>query len=151
VSFVIVTQTNFHLYVDKIVSVDRSYFPHPWSEKDWKELFVQNIEYRLYILLENESLVGFSLFSIDIESRFAHLFKIQINPTFMRHGHASSLLRDSMDELTKDGVRRFYLEVGTKNYPAIKLYENNLFESLCIKKGFYSGGEDAYAMQRINE
>ena len=40
------------------------------------------------------------------------------------------------------------LEVRVSNEPAINLYKKRGFSTVCVKKGYYKDGEDAYYMMK---
>ena len=131
-------------------TLDNLFFPQPWSEEDWISL--SNDRYAVFYYENNvPDVIGFSLFELDKHSSFAHLYKILINPEYLRSGLGSRLLLASLRDLADKGYKDFYLEVSTKNIAALELYQKLGFKTLCVKKKFYSNGDDAYAMQYLIE
>jgi ribosomal-protein-alanine N-acetyltransferase len=151
VTFVCVSSKNFESYKSDLALLDKLYFPHSWSLKDWDNLFGSSVNYKIYLLVEGSKIISFTLFSVDLEERFSHLMKILVRPDHANLGLGSSILEKSIEALYIEGIKSTYLEVSTKNHSAVKLYRNLNFEELCVKKRFYSCGDDAFAMQRINE
>ena len=57
------------------------------------------------------------------------------------------LLRQTLEIMIKHGVKHFYLDVRASNFPARKLYQNNGFCDLGIRKNYYRlPEEDAIVM-----
>lgn len=59
------------------------------------------------------------------------------------------LVKKIIDISSSKGCDNITLEVKTNNEPAIKLYKNNGFKIISVRKKYYSNGTiDAYLMQR---
>lgn len=129
---------------EEVVDLDRSHFPNPWSEEQWRTLDPsQNI------LLEwssGEKLLGFALFGVIPGDDLAHLFKILILPEYQGSGEAMAFWREIVLFLKAQGLQRVYLEVEAGNGRAQKFYQKVGFKVLRRNKGYYSNGEDALMM-----
>jgi ribosomal-protein-alanine N-acetyltransferase len=130
----------------RLRDLDQKYFPQPWDDLSWANLFSTNAE-RFAVVLEVENdLVGFSLLEISFVDSFAHLLKIIIDPEKRQSGLGHSLLQESITILQERGIKSFFLEVEEKNLAAIKLYERAGFKIIHKKKQFYSNGSNAIIM-----
>ena len=129
----------------KVILLDRAYFPWPWQEKDWRSLDFKN-RHSLFLLLEGNEVIGFSLFEIFPLDKMVHLLKIVINSEYRANGLGKILLKKSLDYFAED-YQRCFLEVATENNAAVRLYASMSFEVIHKKKKFYSDGSDAFAMQ----
>ncbi len=123
--------------------LDLAFFPQPWTEKDWKELFESEQE---RFLLVGEG--GFVLFNISSADSFAHLLKIIVHPERRGQKLGEKLLQESLRLLSHRDIRHFYLEVEEGNTAAINLYEKCGFQKIHVKKNFYSNGSSAVIMLR---
>ncbi|HLI45963.1 MAG TPA: N-acetyltransferase [Geobacterales bacterium] len=88
---------------------------------------------------------GFSNFGLSLVKK-GHLISIAVLDQFRRKGIASSLIKTTIERLTKKKVNEFYLEVRVTNYPAISLYKKFNFVVTNKIPSYYSDGEDAYVM-----
>ncbi len=70
---------------------------------------------------------------------------IIVHSDYRRQGIATKLLNNLIDN--NKNRSNITLEVRSSNVPAIKLYENNGFDKVAIRKNYY-GNEDAILMMR---
>ena len=64
-------------------------------------------------------------------------------------GIATSLLNHLVETSLSNNMKEIWLEVSTKNTPAINLYKKFGFEVMGIRKNYYQKlGEDAYNMKK---
>ena len=92
--------------------------------------------------IENE-LVGFVHLSISFES--VDIVNIVVNPSFRRHGIASSLMENILN--IYPNCEQLFLEVRVDNLPAINLYNKLGFREINRRKNYY-GDVDALVMER---
>lgn len=126
-----------------ILELDQSDFPEPWNQNQW--LSTDWGHHQLYTW-RNPDLLAFAFFGHLSGDDTAHLFKIVVRSELRRSGIAQAFWREITSKLKDSGIRQVYLEVNTKNTPAIEFYQKQGFRTLQIKKGFYSDGEDAFIM-----
>lgn len=62
--------------------------------------------------------------SYSREGTIVTICRMMVHPNFFRRGIARSLLQHILMEQPKNGVTRFIVSTGTKNIPAIRLYES---------------------------
>ncbi len=120
---------------------DLRFFPTPWDEKSWEQVFDSASE--RFILLGDD---GFALFDINGADSFAHLLKILINPDKRGTGLGRAILSEALEILKRQGVKTFFLEVEENNDSAIRLYQTAGFKIIHKKKHFYSNGATALIM-----
>jgi ribosomal-protein-alanine N-acetyltransferase len=126
-------------YIEQIKEMDNDLFDRPWSEKSWSNILT-NENYSTFILLDHESLIGFSVFFLPNKESQAHLLKIFILKSYRSKGYSKLLL---FPELALSSI---YLEVDTKNLAARKFYQKHGFFLLEITRNYYSDGSDAAKM-----
>jgi ribosomal-protein-alanine N-acetyltransferase len=129
-----------------LFNLDQSFFPTPWALSSWQNLFGEGAEKNLFVVYEEETLIGFSLFDVASADSFAHLLKILINPEYRGKGTSKLLLADAVEFLKCEGITHFFLEVEAENYAAQKLYLSQGFIVIHRKKDFYGNGRDALIM-----
>jgi [ribosomal protein S18]-alanine N-acetyltransferase len=78
----------------------------------------------------------------------AELLALVVDESFRRQGVGGRLLRDGLEVLTHAGVEEVHLEVRGENRPAMALYQANGFESVGLRKGYYSDPTDDALLMR---
>ncbi|HWP95483.1 MAG TPA: GNAT family N-acetyltransferase [Syntrophomonadaceae bacterium] len=76
----------------------------------------------------------------------AYLFGISIEEDHRGQNLGTILLRDSMEELKRQGISNVELTVSPENHPAIAVYRKLGFEIIEYRKNEYGDGEDRLAM-----
>ncbi len=137
-------------FSNELVEMDSLFFPNPWTLGEWKT-FLRTHKTKIYILEKGREIIGFSLFSIDAFSKQVHLLKLVVSTKERNSGLGRTLLADSLKILAQSSIRDCYLEVSVDNLAAVSLYKRLGFQTLVLKKKFYSDGQDAYAMQLFFE
>lgn len=132
---------------NKIKAMDNEMFPFPWNDKQWDEVY-GDLNSVLCLAQENETLYGFALFQVSVYENLAHLYKIVVSPERRKNKVAFKILNISENFLKPQNIERCFLEVAVNNTSAIQLYKSSGYEVLNTIKGFYSNGDDAYAMQK---
>lgn len=96
-----------------------------------------------YILDE----VGFisSIFDGDI----AEVLNFGVDPLFQGKGFGKEIITEYINIMILLGAKSIVLEVRSSNVKAISLYKKVGFDTIRIRKKYYSNGEDALFMQKI--
>lgn len=133
----------------KIFELDNKYFPTPWSQEKWIELFTTNPgDHLLGVALLGESLLGFILFGTSNPDS-AHLYKILVDPNERKKDLGSELIRRASSLLKKRHFKTSFLEVEESNSNALSLYRKHGYKVLVTKKDFYGAERNAYAMEAL--
>lgn len=72
----------------------------------------------------------------------AELYRIAVLPEKRRHHAGERLLRSFIERCASRGAEKIFLEVRSKNVPAVSLYERNGFEKISVRRNYY-GDDDA--------
>ncbi|MCK5882196.1 MAG: GNAT family N-acetyltransferase [Bacteriovoracaceae bacterium] len=132
------------------MSLDQSFFPHPWSTASWNGVGELDNEYVLTIRESDGKIDAFALYLLNPLENLAHLLKLLVIPEMRGAGLGVKLLATSFIELDRRGFIKKYLEVAVSNHCAIETYKKaGMCEINRIKK-FYSSGEDAVVMMSSN-
>jgi ribosomal-protein-alanine N-acetyltransferase len=133
--------------ITEIMEIEHKSFTTPWSELAFfNEMYaphsiakvaVQKNNIRGYICLKQISDEG-------------HILNLAVHPDFRRHGNATTLVGEVLDELRKRGCKSLYLEVRVSNLGARKFYERIGFKVVDVRKKYYtSPDEDAVVMTLV--
>lgn len=102
---------------------------------------------KCFVYEEDEEIVGFIL--IDLFDDRAEVIDIAVSLLYRNKKIGDKLLKHIIEICKNKGCENITLEVKVNNQPAIKLYKNNGFKILSVRKKYYSNGTlDAYLMIR---
>lgn len=119
-----------------IIDIERQAFVDPWPE----EAFTDFLFPWSYTLLYGEEVVGYIFYS-GVEDEMV-IINFAIKPSYQKQGWGNYLLQQTMQQLSENGMRHFFLDVRTSNFAARKLYKNNGFWELGIRKNYYRHPEE---------
>jgi ribosomal-protein-alanine N-acetyltransferase len=127
-------------HLNQILDIENLSFNNPWSKtqlmNDLNNEIAQN-----WVYLENNIIKGY-IFGWNIEDEY-HLNNIAVHPVFRKKGIAKEILTFCITNLKKEKVKTIYLEVNTRNLPAIQFYLSFGFEKMGLRKNYYGKNEDA--------
>ncbi|MCK4378066.1 MAG: ribosomal protein S18-alanine N-acetyltransferase [Deltaproteobacteria bacterium] len=138
--------------LEEIIDLDQRSFTMPWSRR----MFLDELsgdDKRLYGVFRlnpdmSPLLLGFICFHHCLDE--ATLLRIAVHPGKNRKGIASFLIREMMVLLKDKGVKKIFLEVGTSNHAARRLYRSFDFQLIGRRPEYYSGTrEDALIMKAM--
>lgn len=76
------------------------------------------------------------------------LYRIGVLPECRSRGLGKRILSDFLSSCQKKGAEKTFLEVRSKNLPAIALYQRAGFVQIAVRKGYY-GDDDALIFELI--
>jgi ribosomal protein S18 acetylase RimI-like enzyme len=82
------------------------------------------------------------------QKTLGYIVTIDVLEQFRRFGMGSALLSEVERRLASDGVREVRLETATDNESAVAFWRKHGYRSLGIRKEYYPGGRDAFAMSK---
>lgn len=102
---------------------------------------------KCFVYEVDENVVGFVV--ADIFDDRSEIIDIVVDILYRNKKIGDKLLKHVIDLSKSNGCDNITLEVKVNNEPAIKLYKNNEFKIVSIRKKYYANGTiDAYLMQR---
>lgn len=90
-------------------------------------------------------IVGFALGRVVVDE--GELYQIGVLPEFRRQGIAEELLEELHRQMRERGAVCCFLEVRSRNYGAIALYEKSGYSQISVRRGYYDD-DDALIFQK---
>lgn len=130
---------------DKVYRIETSSFFRPMPKKDLVSDIEKNKHKRHFVYEKNGETVGFYIISKILDE--VEIYTIAVDELYRGQKIASNMLEHLINFSKEMKVSKIWLEVSTKNIPAINLYEKFGFEKIRLRKNYYSlTNEDAYIM-----
>jgi [ribosomal protein S18]-alanine N-acetyltransferase len=82
------------------------------------------------------------------ENRLGYIVTLDVLARFCRQGAGAAILNEVERRLTAHGVREVDLETATDNESAIAFWQKHGYRSRGVRKNYYPGGRDAFAMSK---
>ena len=129
-----------------VAEIERNSFPSPWSEVSFRSE-LHNPMTRCLVADAGGEITGYICVSVVLDE--AHLLTFGVSYLWRRRGVGRALLGHVLDELSRLGVDRLFLEVRRSNRAAINLYRSMGFSEVGVRKRYYSfPREDAIVMMK---
>lgn len=130
---------------DKVYRIETSSFFRPMPKKDLVNDIEKNKHKIHFVYEKNGETVGFYIISKILDE--VEIYTIAVDELYRGQKIASNMLEHLINFSREMKVSKIWLEVSTKNMPAINLYEKFGFEKIRLRKNYYSlTNEDAYIM-----
>ncbi len=129
--------------IDELYYVERSCFGNPWTEK----MLECEINSLLSVLETEErdgKIVGYALGRVVADE--AELLKICVLSEWRKQGIAEKMLVRLLGKMRENGAAACFLEVRSKNAPALALYEKLGFQKIALRRDYYPD-DDAVVMK----
>lgn len=130
---------------DKVYRIETSSFFRPMPKKDLVNDIEKNKHKIHFVYEKNGETVGFYIISKILDE--VEIYTIAVDELYRGQKIASNMLEHLINFSREMKVSKIWLEVSTKNMPAINLYEKFGFEKIRLRKNYYSlTNEDAFIM-----
>ena len=133
-----------------LYELDQSFFPTPWGQDSWENLFLDHDRLLIVLQIKNQ-VIGLCLFDKSVGDSFAHLLKILIHPQYRNKGLSKKLLNMAFLKLESFGCSQLFLEVEEHNHAAQRLYLAMDFKIIHRKKDFYGTDRSGLIMTKTNK
>ena len=127
-----------------IKEIEDESFLNPFKENDLLYEIEENPVSEFDVLVVDDEIVAYLDYWITFDS--ATIDKIAVKKNKRNQGFAGFLLKNAIENLKKQNVEFFTLEVRKSNLPALNLYEKYGFQKVTIKEKYYEDGKDAIYM-----
>ncbi len=134
-------------HLNDIADLEKQCFSLPWTREMFEgELMSSIAEY--FVAEYDGRAVGYAgMWKILDEG---HITNIAVSPYYRRKKIGQALLDSLVSRANQKGIKKLLLEVRKSNEAAISLYSKNGFQSVGLRKGYYSdNNEDAVLMNLI--
>jgi ribosomal-protein-alanine N-acetyltransferase len=130
-----------------IYDIERAASLFPWSYDAIANELANPYGLSLIAQAVENTAAGFLFSAIIADEVCIHNFAV--HPRFQRRGVGTYLLKTTLDMARSRGACKAFLEVRSKNIPAIGLYKQLGFIVSSIRKHYYSGDcDDALIMHK---
>lgn len=139
-------RTLSHSDLDRIVEIERSAYPFPWSRGIFSDCL--RVGYDCWGLQVRDLLIGYAIQTHGAGE--SHLLNLCIDPEWQRAGYGSILLEHAIGHATLHGCSSMFLEVRPSNPVAIRLYQGRGFAVVGERRNYYraeKGRETAIVMR----
>ena len=111
--------------------------------------FIEREDAFIVVAVEGTEIVGSALCIFSDCMGEGKIASIAVLRKRRGEGIGSQLLEECENMFRSRNLTRYSLEVETSNEPAISLYLTRGYEVKGTIKDFYTGGRDAYAMEKV--
>ena len=129
--------------IDELYYVEQSCFGNPWTEK----MLECELNSPLSIVETEErdgKIVGYALGRVVADE--AELLKICVLGEWRKRGIAGKMRFALLGKMREKGAAACFLEVRSKNAPALSLYQKMGFEQIALRRNYYPD-DDAVVMR----
>lgn len=132
--------------IDDLYEIEAKHFSHPWTKEQFLYEITENEFSTILVAEDEDKIVGFLVYWILFDN--AQICNICVRDEYRKKGIASDLFDIAETAFQMHECFSITLEVRVSNEPAINLYKKRGFSTVCVKKGYYKDGEDAYYMMK---
>lgn len=126
-----------------LLELENACFSDPWN--------ISALEYQassentiIEVKFDNEKPIGYALGTVVCGE--AELYRIGVLPEFRGRGFGKIILDDFLCSCRRKSAEKVFLEVRSRNAPAIALYKHAGFVQIATRKGYY-GDDDALVFE----
>ena len=120
--------------------------PEAWTRQGLAEELESDCG-RVYGLWEDDELRGVAVFQLVLDE--SSLLTFTVDPAFRRRGWGEALLQGCLSRLQSEDAASCFLEVRSRNTPAVALYDKLGFARVGLRKRFYHDPEDDALLMRL--
>ncbi len=134
-----------------VLVCERAAYASPWTEGIFRDCL--RVRYDCLVADSNEMIVGHSI--ISVAAGECHVLNLCVHPLFQRLGIGRRMLRRVLALARRRQADSAFLEVRVSNTGAVSLYQDEGFDVIGVRKGYYPSAdanpnrrEDALMMGR---
>lgn len=122
-------------FCKKLCELERLCFEDGWTA----EMLAEQLENPLTAVAAEycgETLAGYAIGRVAADE--GELFRIAVRPEYRRRHIAEKLLTELHEKMRLRGAAKCFLEVRSRNAPAIALYEKRGYKRIALRKSYYN-------------
>ena len=123
----------------EIAEIEARIFPDPWSERDISDTITHEGA-MCFTATEGGRVVAYVIGRIIPPE--GEMYRVAVVPERRQRGVGYRLLDYAMKTSRGKGLETAFLEVRSKNLPALALYRAYGFEKVGLRKGYYKNPDD---------
>lgn len=123
--------------VPEILTIETKIYTHPWTEGIFNDCI--RVGYNCWVYIEDDEILAYGL--VSIAANEAHILNLCVAPEAQGQGLGKLMLYKLIqlaEERLSDSI---FLEVRESNVVALKLYEQEGFNRIGLRKNYYPGDE----------
>ncbi len=120
---------------EQIFIVERECFSESWTMEMLFEEFLNPLSVLCFERTQG-IISGYILGKTAADE--GEIYRLAVLPKFRRNGIAGNLLKQAHEIMIKRGVIQCFLEVRSRNFPAISLYEKSGYQRIYLRKHYYA-------------
>ena len=131
--------------VEAVLNIEQQVYEVPWTEGIFKDCI--NVGYNCFVYAPQNEILAYGLVSIAADE--AHILNLCVAPNMQGQGLGKKMLHKLLLEAEVRNVCSVFLEVRVSNSVAIKLYDQEGFNRLGVRRNYYpclDGREDALVL-----
>ena len=133
----------------KIARLEERCFPDPWSERDIQDLICTEGA-MCFSAVDGDRLIAYVTGRIIAPE--GEIYRVAVDPEYRQRGIGYRLLDYAAKCARGDGLEVLFLEVRSKNLPALALYRAYGFKKIGERRGYYKNPtDDAIVMLKANK
>ena len=130
--------------LDRIMEIEESTFPTPWSRESFELELTKNLLARYIVAEIDNYVVGYGGIWLIIDE--GHITNIGVEKEYRGLGIGNRLLEGLIQLCIDRNIRAMTLEVRRSNEVAKSLYKKCGFAEYGVRKNYYGDNEDAIIM-----
>lgn len=133
--------------VTRVLEIEESVYTHPWTAGIFRDCI--RVGYHCFVYEADDVVQAYGLVSIAADE--AHILNLCVAAEYQGQGLGRKMLHKLLDVAEEKNVDSVFLEVRASNQVATRLYEQEGFNKIGIRKAYYpsnDGREDALVFAR---
>lgn len=133
--------------VPHIMEIEKQNYRHPWTAGILRDCI--RVGYTAIVYEVENTVEAYGLLSVAAGE--AHVLNLCVSPQRQGQGLGRKMLRKLVEIAEEKGARSIFLEVRKSNHVAVRLYLQEGFKRIGVRKGYYpddQGREDALVFAR---
>ena len=133
--------------IEFVIDIENQAYQYPWTKTIFQDCL--QVGYCCWVLERDDILVAYGVMSVAVGE--SHLLNLCVHPDYQSIGLGKALLMHLLELALEHNAYMTFLEVRPSNFAAIKLYFDNGFDEIGVRRNYYPakvGREDALILAK---